>query len=240
MRDRRAIAIAVFAVLVASAACGRAFGRAYEYDQQVYPALDGSARIVISGSTAALNAMHGLNLPTGPSERIDRDLIRRAFTTPVSQVTRVSRPWRRRGRRYILIEVETPDVNRLSAVPPLRQHRFSLTRRGEEVRYRQSVGPAMTKVSAAGWTGEEIAAFRLHLPSRVRFHNAPSKTVERGNIVVWEQKLSERLIGVPVEMEVRVDSRTILTRTLTIFGLSLAAAAVLLLSVVWWVRRKGR
>jgi hypothetical protein len=240
MRDRRAIAVMVFVTLVASAACARTFGRDYEYDQQVYPALDGSARVVISGSTAALNAMHGLNLPTGPSERIDRDVVRRAFTTPVSQVTRVSRPWRRRGRRYILVEVETRDVNRLSDVPPFRQHRFSLTRRGEEVRFRQTVGPAMSKVLEAGWTGDEIAGFRLHLPSRVRFHNAPSKTVERGNIVVWEQKLSERLSGVPVNMEVRVDSRTILTRTLTIFGLALAAAAVLLLSVVWWVRRKGR
>jgi hypothetical protein len=240
MRDRRAIAVIVFVALVASAACARPFGREYEYDQQVYPALDGSARVVISGSTAALNAMHGLNLSTGPAERIDREVIRRAFTTPVSQATRVSRPWRRRGRRYILVDVETRDVNRLSEVPPFRQHRFSLTRRGDEVRYRQTVGPALTTVSGAGWTGEELAGFRLHLPSRIQFHNAPSRTVERGNILVWEQKLSERLGGVPVEMEVRVDSRTILTRTLTIFGLALAAAAVLLLSVVWWVRRKGR
>ena len=33
-----------------------------------------------------------------------------------------------------------------------------------------------------GWTGAEFVAFRMHLPSKIRYHDAPSKQVERGKI----------------------------------------------------------
>ena len=64
-----------------------------------------------------------------------------------------------------------------------------------------------------GWDGTEIVAFRLHLPARIRFHNAPSHRVERGNILEWEQSLADRLKGVPIRMEARMDQESILYTT---------------------------
>ena len=56
-------------------------------------------------------------------------------------------------------------------------------------------------------------AFRLHLPARIRFHNAPSHRVERGNILEWEQSLADRMKGVPIHMEARMDQESILYTT---------------------------
>ena len=39
-------------------------------------------------------------------------------------------------------------------------------------------------VGDVGWDGEELVAVRLHLPSRVTFHNSPSREIQRGNIIV--------------------------------------------------------
>ena len=80
---------------------------------------------------------------------------------------------------------------------------------------------------------------RLHVPSRIEYHNAPSREVERGNILSWEQPLVDRLQGKPLRVEVRMESESILARTLTIFGLAAVAAFALLAGVVIWVRRRG-
>ena len=60
--------------------------------------------------------------------------------------------------------------------------------------------------------------FRIHLPSRIVYHNAPSKRVERGNILTWEQTLSDRRAGKPIEMSVDMDATSILNTTLWLFG----------------------
>ena len=45
------------------------------------------------------------------------------------------------------------------------------------------------------------------VPSRIRYHNAPSRVEERGNILSWEQPLRDRLMGLleaglpPAELE---------------------------------------
>jgi hypothetical protein len=52
--------------------------------------------------------------------------------------------------------------------------------------------------------------------------------------------LKDRLAGKPLRVEVRMERNSILAWTLTIFGASAAAAAVLFVLVIWWVRRKGR
>ena len=91
-----------------------------------------------------------------------------------------------------------------------------------------------------GWKGDEQVAVRLHLPSRVPFHNAPSRTVERGNIITWEQPLSARAKGEPLSIEVHLEQASILFQTLALFG-SMAVLAIAALGFfIWWVRRKGR
>ena len=59
-----------------------------------------------------------------------------------------------------------------------------------------------------------MVAFRLHLPARIRYHNAPTRRVERGNILEWEQSLADRLKGEPVRIEARMDQQSILYSTL--------------------------
>ena len=100
-------------------------------------------------------------------------------------------------------------------------------------RRRQDVGPV-------GWTGSELVAFRLHVPSKVEFHNAPSKTIERGNIIVWEQTLAERQKGTPIEIRVRMDQQSILIRTLGLFATMMVAVAATFAFFIWLVRRRGR
>ena len=75
----------------------------------------------------------------------------------------------------------------------------------------------------AGWNGGEIAAFRLHLPSRVVYHNTDG--VQRGNILSWEQPLSERLRGAPLALDARMETASILYSTLLLFGAERRAAA---------------
>ncbi len=80
---------------------------------------------------------------------------------------------------------------------------------------------------------------RLHLPSRIPFHNAPSRTVERGNILSWEQPLTARAKGEPIAIEVHMEQDSILFQTLALFaGMALLALAALAL-FIWWVRRMG-
>jgi len=88
------------------------------------------------------------------------------------------------------------------------------------------------------WAGDELVVFRMHLPSEVTFHNAPTGT-ERGNILEWEQSLADRLAGKPVEIQVNLEPTSILATTLLLFGATVAAAAAALMAAVWWIRRRG-
>jgi hypothetical protein len=90
-----------------------------------------------------------------------------------------------------------------------------------------------------GWTGNERVAFRMHLPSRIPFHNSPTG-VGRGNILEWEQPLSARLAGEPIDMRVQMEPQSILYSTLLLFAGTIVAAAVTFGVVIWWVARRGR
>jgi hypothetical protein len=118
---------------------------------------------------------------------------------------------------------------------------YRFERSGDLFEFRQVVGSSYgTQPSGIRWTGDEIVAFRLHLPSEIVFHNSPSGQVARGNILEWEQPLAERLAGRPVEMEVHLETESILYTTLLLFGSTIVAAAATLLFAVWWIARRGR
>ncbi|MBI2221105.1 MAG: hypothetical protein HYU53_07835 [Acidobacteria bacterium] len=256
-RTRRAapiaLVIACLVLLVAASTidcaggAGRRFGRQYEYEEDVTLSLDGSAVVTINASIPALVALHGMALPVNSRTRIDRDDVRAQIESPVYDVTRVSRTWRRRGRRFIQIRLDVPDVRRLPEAPLFDRARYDLaTREGGSV-FRQRVGGGKRAgVPEANWDGSELVAFKLHLPSRIFHHNVrdietrQTGEVERGNIVRWEQRLSDRLAGVPVEMEVRMDSESILNRTLWLFAGAFGAAMFALAMAIWWVVRRGR
>ena len=238
---RRAVAALALAALTA---CTGPLGRQYEYEEEIYLGVNGSATVIVNASIAALVALRGLDLDPSPAVRIDRARIRTEFSSSVATVTTVSRPWRRHGRPFVQVRLTTPDITRLAAAAPFAWASYRLTRTAPPgpalIEYRQALrDSAQAPVPGVTWTGNELVAVRLHLPSRIQFHNAPSKTVDRGNILSWEQPLTDRLAGKPLDIEVRIESETILVRTLAIFGLAVAGALAALAAVVWRVRARG-
>jgi hypothetical protein len=149
--------------------------------------------------------------------------------------------WRRDTRRFVHVRVDIDDVRQASRVVPLAWSAYKFDRHDEILEFRQTVGPAAVRVKDHGWwTGSELVRFRVHLPSRVPFHNAPSGRVERGNILTWEQPLRERLTGTPLEMQVHLETESILSTTLLLFGSTVAAAAAAIGLLLWYVARRGR
>ena len=130
--------------------------------------LDGSAIVYVNSSVAALDALRGAPFDTASNAAIDRDAVRAWFTTPVTHVTR------------------RPDA--VSPQRPALRSRQAGCRRCAELVAGCAVGlvdllvrqgwrslrlsPGRGRASRqrggdAGWTGDEIVAFRLHLPSNV-------------------------------------------------------------------------
>lgn len=237
---RQALALTALALLLITS-CARPFGRQYEYEEEIFIDLDGSATVVVNTSLAALAALHGLEVPLDPAAPVDRDAIRALYTSPITEVTRVSRPWRRDGRRFVQIRLDVDDVRKLSTLKPFAWATYAFTPLGDGLQFVQQLGPAAgASVGEVGWDGNEVVAVRLHIPSRVTYHNAPSKLVERGNILTWEQPLKARLAGEPLQVDVRFGSQRILVLTVALFLAAMAAAAVTVGGLIWWVVRKGR
>ena len=61
------------------------------------------------------------------------------------------------------------------------------------------------------------------------------RRIERGNILEWEQPLSERLAGRTLNIAVDLEPESILYTTLMLFGASIVAAAAALALVIWWI-----
>jgi len=237
--SRQAFALTVLALLVLTS-CARPFGRQYEYEEEIFIGLDGSATVIVNTSLAALAALHGLDVPLDPAAPVDRDAIRALYASPVSEVSRVSRPWRRDGRRFVQVRLDVSDVRRLPETRPFAWARYTFVRTGEQLQFVQELGPSAGKdVGNVGWDGAELVAVRLHIPSRVTYHNAPSRLVERGNILSWEQPLKARLAGEPLRVEARFGVQRILVLTVALFLAAMAAAAITVAGLIWWVVRKG-
>lgn len=245
---RSACALAVTLALALAGCAGRGFGRQYEYEEQLYLGADGSASVIVNASVQALIAMHGLALDPAPRARLDRDAIRAMLSEPGLEIARVSRPWRRNGRQFIQIRAEIDDVRKLSNTKLFRWSVYTVGTTPEGAReYHQVVGaPQGTPLATSGWDGSELVAFKLHLPSRITFQNVrrldtgEPGSVERGNILTWEQRLSDRLKGAPIDMQVTMEEGSILYRTLLLFGLSFLAALALLAFIIWRIIRRGR
>ena len=229
----------VLAALVITACQTLDLVKQYEYDERVELSLDGSAVVDISASIPALVALRGATLSVDPEARFDRRAFAASYAAPGVTVRDVS-AFRRHGRRFVHVRLDVSDIAALPRLVPLSWSRYRLDRTEDEFRFVQEVGrAAKLDVGDVGWTGSELVAFRVHLPSRINFHNSPLG-VERGNTLVWEQSLRDRLSSTPLRMEARIQTESILYRTLWLFGGTFIAAMLLLASIVWWVSRKGR
>ena len=241
VRGARASLLVLLVVCAIAAGCAGSgvFRRDYEYEEELYLSLDGSATLNVNASVASLVALRGVDLDPDPRARIDRNRVRALFEGEGARVS--ASLARRHGRRFVHVSIRVDDVRRLSRIAPLAWSTYRFDRRGDAFEFRQAVGPPAKRLAGAiRWTGEEVVAFRMHLPSEILSHNAPSREVERGNILEWEQPLSDRLAGRPMDVEVHLESESILRTTLLLFGSTIVAAAAALALVIWWIARRGR
>jgi len=249
--------IAIAAVLAIAACAGpNPLGPDYEYEEDLTLSMDGSATIVVNASIAALDALRGMTLDPNPAARIDqlRDQIRAVYESPYTKVGRVT-TWTRHGRRFVGVRVGVADIRSLPKAAPFSWSRYELRAEGEQATFRQTLSkPPPPARDVPAWRGDEIIAFRLHLPARIRFQNSryrdggASRPASRGNILTWEQRLQQRLEGRPIAyaedrtpdvMEARMDRESILYRTLWLFGIAFTAALLVLAGLIWLTMRKG-
>src|SRR5512139_1366541 len=208
--DRFPASLLMAAAVLVGAVCLTACGgsglvKHYEYDEEIYLSVDGSATMYLNASIPALVALRGADLDVRPTAILDRAKVRRLFTTEATRVTRVSR-WRRFGRQFVQVRLAVDDVTKLGSAAPFSWATYRIERRDDLVVYRQQLGAAAGKpVGDVGWNGSELIAVRVHMPSRVRYHNAGAGNLKRGNILVWEQSLAERRAGKPLEIEARIE-----------------------------------
>ena len=230
----------VLVALVAAAGCRNVLTREYEYEEDVYLALDGSATVYVNASVPALVALRGAPLPLDPKARLDRNDVRAFYQGPMATVGSVSTS-RREGRRYVHVRLDVADVRRLGDAAPFAWSRYGFAEKDGVYVYTQRLEQAAdAEVGEVGWDGDELVAVRLHLPSRVPFHNAPSGVIERGNILAWEQPLQARRAGEPLLIEAHMETASILARTLSLFALMIVLAAAAFAIFIWWVVRRGR
>jgi hypothetical protein len=231
----------VLACVVVSAAFGGGgiFRQQYEYEEEIYLQLDGSASAYINASVPALVALRGADLNVDPKARFDRAQVRALFAAPgVTVATPTSS--RRDGRRFVHVRVDVDNVRQLARVAPFAWSSYRFERQGDILAYRQVVGKAAAKdVGNVGWTGNEMVRFKMHLPSEIPYHNS-TKPLQRGNILEWDQSLGERLNSVPLEIEANLEPESILYTTLLLFAGTVVAAALTFAIVIWWVVKKGR
>ena len=242
-RARRVVLLAALlfgAFVSGSCGSGSVFAVRYEYDEDVQLAIDGSATVYVNASVPALVALRGAPLDVDPRARLDRNKVRAFYQSSAAQVVSVTTS-RRDNRRYVHVRLEVPDIGRLGDAPAFAWSRYSFTKGDQFAVFKQEVAESSpTPVGDVGWKGKEVVAFRLHLPSRVTFHNSPTGEVERGNIIRWEQPLAERVKGQPLAIEVQMEAESILFQTLTLFGITVLLAVLTMVVAVWWVMQRGK
>ena len=256
----RAAAAALVVAAAVTACNGQRgpLGPEYEYEEDLTLHLDGSATLVVNASVPALIAIRGLPLNAELRTRGDQltDQLQALYASPYTTVGRISN-WTRHGRRFVGIHLTVTDVRELSKVAPFSWAKHELREEGEQVVFRETLskpGTAPDALAKAKLTGDEIVAFRLHLPARIRFQNShyldrpESRPTSRGNILTWEQRLGQRMAGKPIAyaadrtadvMEVRMDRQSILYRTLWLFGLAFLAALLAIAGLIWLTMRRG-
>jgi len=237
---RRASFVIILACAIVTAACGGrgVFKPEYEYEEELYLSLDGSATLNVNASVASLVALRGFTLDPNPRARLDRAAIRALFEGPGGVVSKVSLS-RRDGRRFVHVGIEVGDVRQLARLAPFAWSSYRFDRQGDVMEFRQVVGPSAGRQVNVAWTGQELVAFRMHLPSEIPFHNSPLG-LQRGNILEWDQPLADRLKGEPLDLQVQLEPESILYTTLLLFGSTVVAAAIAFALLLWWIARRGR
>ena len=239
----------------AAAAARSARPATTEYEEDLTLSMDGSAALVVNASILALDALQGAVARPDPAHApISCAMSPRLLSSPYRRASAASAPGRARGRRFVGMPVVPTFASCRKAAPfAWAAYELHAGRRAGDLPARP-VEAARAATPARRLRGDEIVAFRLHLPARIRFQNSryldrdESRPASRGNIITWEQRLDDRLQGQPIAyaedktpdvMEVRMDRESILYRTLWLFGVAFAAALLVLAGLIWLTMRRG-
>jgi hypothetical protein len=151
---RIAALLAAFSVVFLSvSACGGGFARQYEYEEEIYLSVDGSATVYVNASLAALVNLRGVDLKTDPRAPIDREAVRNSYSSVVAHVVRVS-SWRRSGRRFVQVRLQVDDIAKLGQAALFAWSTYQIERPDDLIVYRQHMGaPAARPVGSVGWDG---------------------------------------------------------------------------------------
>ena len=251
-RVHRAILLVSLAAMAGQlAACNRVLGKEYEYEEDTTLSLDGSAIVNINASIASLVALRGLDLDPSTRVRFDQQYVanvRRQAEAGGCTVERVSTtPWYRHNRRFIQLRLRVADIRAAAQCSLLSWAKIAYGDSGTEISLREDIGASAGKdVPAISWDGSELVAFKLHLPSKILFHNVRDLATNavtppmRGNILVWEQSLADRRAGKPVVMEMRMERESILRRTMLLFAAAFLAAIIVMGGAIWWTLKRPR
>ena len=245
---RLALAIAsaaAFLAVLSTIACGRGnLLKQYEYEEEVYLALDGTATVYVNASIPALDALRGAAFDTAPNARFDRDGVQAYFTTPVTRVARVSDS-RRSNRRFVHVRLDVDDVRRLGGSGAVRVVHVSLCE-GQDDRfvYRQAVGALGGQGRRPGRELDRAtSSWRFAFTCRATSHRSQCRRGETtcaATSCSGSSRSRDRLRGQPLEMAAQMETESILAHTLWLFGATALAVGVTFGLVVWMIARRGQ
>ena len=224
------------------------FGRQYEYEEDLTIGIDGSGTLTINASLAALNTLRGLDVDPLASS-VDRDRIRALYQSNVARVRSVPRPWSRDGRQFVQINLEFDDVRRLSEDAPLSWSRYELTDQNGQHLFRQTVG-------AVGAEARHAQERRLGRQRDRRLPAAPARAASSNTTRAISRRTSRPAstaatssdgnstwpiasTASPLTIEVRMDSQSILYRTLFLFAGRLHRRRADAGLLIWWTIRRA-
>ena len=203
---------------------------AYEYEEEVHLAVDGSGEIRMSGSRAAIEALHGL-------EEVSPGRAASLFEGQGVEIQSALET-EREGKKFVHVEARFSDWDALCRLPAFRDRGCRLAQANGELAMELSL-PSPRAAAPESIDPQALLALRYHFPGTVRHHNS-SGGVERGNILSWKRTFREHFAGRPLAIEVRFDRRTILAATLSVMGLALGLVVASIATALWLMVRKGQ
>ena len=231
---RVAPAVAICLLTLAAAGCTR-----YEYEHELWLRVDGSGSLYVTGRPALWTAFKGVGRAEDPEKTISNEALRRLFESSGLRVRRVLRT-KRAGHTYYFVSADFKDVNALGGTPAFPDLALTLKSDGGQLRVDGTWSRPQQAQVAAVAEREGLMAVRLHLPSKVHEHKNAFFGVERGNILTWRQGVAQGLAGQPLELGARMDRRSILLSTVTLFGEAVLAAVACIALLLYLAYRRGR
>lgn len=209
----------------------------YEYEHEFWLDVDGSGTVYVTGRPSLWAAFKGL---PAADERADesRRAARELFEKSGLKVRRVT--WtKRKGRPYLFVSADFPDVNRLAGTPAFPDLKIALLAEDQRLRlkgeWQPPPGAAPPPADRAG-----LMAVRFHLPSKVYEHHNAVEGVERGNIVAWRQDVARGVAGQPLGFGAVIDRRSILLSTVGLFAGAIVLGLSAVGAAIYLTFRKGR